>query len=130
MPTDPLVDVGRGFGRLVAHRRNAHLRLILLRVVDDLQAVLSGLVNGQGRSVRSFRVEIIAPLPMIIAVAMDKPHVIDRTGSVISFPIHDTAKALPGFVENILVAFLAGSKAVGCGWVASTMCFALADARG
>src|SRR4029077_16042400 len=66
MPANALEDVGGFLGGFVANRADAHLRLVLFGVVDDLQAVLAGFVDGQRRAVGALGIEVVGPLPVVV----------------------------------------------------------------
>src|SRR5579859_1130077 len=74
MPNDALKDVCRFLSRTIADRANAHRRLVLATVVDDLQVVLTRLIDRQrGTVVDSSRLaQLIRPLIAIVRVAISE----------------------------------------------------------
>src|SRR5215472_1650499 len=100
-----LINIGAGFGRFVTDRADAHLWFILFRIVNYLQTMLPGLVDGQRRGIAAHGEHLVGPLPVIVFVAVHKARVVEILLAEIAFPVIDPSEALARLEEDIFVRF-------------------------
>ena len=96
--------------RPVAGRGDLDGGLVLPRIVDDVEAVLSGLVEREARLGFALPAtqDRVGPMPAVVAIAFLELQVFDIADARLAFPFLGALPPLVGLIDDLVVGFGVG----------------------